>query len=124
MNKFYKIVLLVAMLPSLCFGDCDWSLGIKPLADGNYEYSKVCHEQVGTLTQQITDLNKAIDLKNEALKASDERTQLWMDTSFKMEDKLQKVETLQKSNDWLYFGLGALTIILTGFATASLTHRN
>ena len=80
MNKFLKIVFLIAMIPSMCFGDCDWSVGIKPLADGGYEYSKVCHQQVGTMVQQISDLQKAVDLKTSALQISDTRAQNWMDT--------------------------------------------
>jgi hypothetical protein len=124
MNKFFKIILSIALLPSFAFADCDWSLGIKPLADGNFEYTKSCHLQVGLMNQQISDLKKAIDLDNDAIKASDSRTQMWMTTAFQMEDRVDKVDSLQKSNNWLYFSLGGITVILVAIPIALLTHRN
>lgn len=124
MNKLLKIVLSVALFPSFAFADCNWSLGIKPLTNGNFEYSKACHLQVGLVNQQVLDLKKAIDLDNDALKQADARTQLWMTTAFQMEDRIQKVDSLQKSNDWLYFSLGGLTVVLVAIPVALLTHRH
>jgi hypothetical protein len=124
MKKILSIVFLIAALPSLCWADCDWSLGIKPLTDGGYEYSKVCHEQVGIMKQQNLDLQTAIKADQDALVVADQRTQNWMNTSFKMEDRLQKSDALQKDNNVLYFCLGGLTIIIVAIPIALLTHRN
>jgi hypothetical protein len=122
MNKFLKIVFLIAMIPSMCFGDCDWSVGIKPLADGGYEYSKVCHQQVGTMVQQISDLQKAVDLKTSALQISDKRIQDWTNTSIQLESQVQKVDTLEKSNEWTFFGLGVATAVAAAIMASQISH--
>jgi hypothetical protein len=123
MKKILNVIILSMMIPSLAFGSCDFSL-IKPLADGNFEYPKVCHEYVGVMSKQIADLNKAIQLDNDALLKADTRADNWMSTSLKLEEQFQKTSQLQKSNEDLYFGLGILATVLTGFAVANLTHRN
>lgn len=122
MKKILSIVLLISMIPSMCFGDCDFSVGIKPLADGTYSYSKVCHQEVGTMVQQISDLQKAVDLKTSALQISDTRAQNWMDTSLKLEGQVQKVDSLEKSNEWLWFSLGVLTVIGAAVAASQISH--
>ena len=109
---------IISLLPSLCFADCDFTV-IKPSADGqSFTYPKALHLCVGqmvedsaTKDQQIADLNKAVQLKDLAITASDQRTQLWSTTSAQLEDRLQKIDSLEKKNDWLYFALGAISII-------------
>jgi hypothetical protein len=120
-KKIFSIVFLVATIPSIAFADCDWSLGIKPLADGGYEYSKDCNERVGVVVQQNLDLQKAIKADQDALAVADQRTQNWIDTSLKLEDRVQKVDTIQKQSAWLWFGLGALSIIAAGFGAAQVS---
>lgn len=122
MKKILSIVFLIAALPSFCFADCDWSLGIKPLADGNYEYTQACHQQVGIMKQQNLDLQTAIKADQDALAVADQRTQNWIDTTTKMEDRIEKIDSIQKQSAWLYFGLGALTIIAAGFLAAQVSH--
>jgi len=131
MKKLISVLLLFAMFSNVAFADCDFKTGISPLPDGNYEYTKGCHEQVGIMkkqldnsTQAIADLNKAISLKDLALKASDDRTQLWMDTSFKLEQREESIADMRKKNDWLYFGLGALTILASGYMASQLIRHN
>lgn len=130
MTKFISAILVLMLASNICLADCDFSVGIKPLPDGGFEYSKECHLKVGQLVQdnatkdqQISDLTKAISLKDLAIKDSDSRVALWEKTSDDEQTRLVKMESDQKMSDWLYFGLGALTVIGTGFALSSLTHR-
>jgi len=123
MKKVVSIILALSLFPSYAFADCDWSL-ITPGPNKTFVYPELCHQQVGIMKQSNMDLQKALDAEKDATKQADIRAENWMNTSLKLEDQFQKVDTLQKSNDKLYFGLGALTVILTGFLVASLTHRN
>ena len=132
MMKILSTVLAVAMFSNVAFADCDFTMGkgIRPLADSNYEYTKECHIAVGQLVQdnktkdiQLKDLGLALSAKDMALAASDQRTQLWMDTTFKLEKNINTMDELKKTNEWVYFGIGALTVIATGFALSSVTGR-
>lgn len=124
-----KILLAVSLFSNVAFADCDFSTLVHN-PDGTVTYSKTQHICVGSLvqdnatkTQQITDYKKALDLKDLAITTSDKRTQLWMDTTFKLEDNIQKMDSLKNTNQWIYFGLGALTIIGAGMMAAQLSHR-
>lgn len=127
MKKLISIVLLAVMFSNTAFATCDFSTGITSLPDGGYRYSKDCHVKVGEMKESlenkekaIVEYKKAIDLKDLALITSQERTQLWMDTSFKLEERVTKIEDLRRRNDWLYFGLGALTVLASGYVAAQL----
>lgn len=129
MKKVIALLLMTTFVSNIAWADCDFSTVTKN-SNGTYTYPEACHLKVGQLvqdnvvkTQQIADLTKAISLKDLAIKASDARAQLWMTTSGNLEDRLQKVDKLEKSNEWLFFGLGALTIIGAGVMTASLIHK-
>jgi hypothetical protein len=129
MKKLIISILLFCFASNFAFADCDWKQ-IKPLPDGGYEYSKELHLCVGNLVQQskiqvqqIQDLNKAISLKDLAIKASDDRATSWMLTSKDLEERLQKVDSVQKRNDWLSFGLGAATVLGAGWMASQLIHR-
>jgi hypothetical protein len=128
MKKLISLIVLISMIPSLALADCDWSKGITPGPNHTFIYSEACHLQVGQLVQdakvkdqQISDLNKAIQLKDLALVQSDQRTQLWIDTSNKEQDRMNKVDEEQRHSDFIYFGLGILATLGTGFAVARLT---
>lgn len=109
---------------------CNWTK-IKPSTDGkSFIYPKDLHLCVGLMVEdtkakdiQIDDLNKAINLKDLALQKSDERASKWMDTSFKLEDNMSKIKSEQKSNDVLFFALGALTIVGAGMGMYYITHH-
>jgi anti-sigma factor ChrR (cupin superfamily) len=129
MKKIISIVLIFCFI-NTAFADCDWSVGIKLLADGNYEYSKSCHIKVGELvqddkikTQQVNDLNQAISLKDLALKDADSRSTGWSETSTQLEERLQKVDSEEKKNELLWLGTGILGTVLIGFMTARLIGR-
>lgn len=128
--KIISAVLALLMFSNVCFADCDFSKGITKTGNG-YLYTPECNLAVGQLVQdnqtkdtQIADLTKAISLKDLAVKTSDDRTQLWMDTSLKLEKNINEIDSLKKDNEWIAFGLGALTVIGTGFALGAVTNRH
>lgn len=114
------LTVLSILYPTESYAGCDFSKGITAGPNKTFIYTEACHLAVGALvqdnqvkTQQIADYVKAISMKDLALTASDTRANLWMSTSSSLEDRLQKVDKLQKDNEWIFFGLGVLT---TGFA--------
>jgi hypothetical protein len=121
-------MLFICMSNSV-FAACDWSTGITPGPNKTYIYTEECHQRVGALVadnkvkeQQILDYQKVITMKDLAIKDSDARYQLWFDTSRNLEDRLQKVDSMQKSNEYLAFGLGVAMTFLAGYAAAKLIH--
>jgi hypothetical protein len=127
--KLLSIFLIIVMFSNTIFANCDFSKVVKN-SDDTFTYSKDLHLCVGQLVQdnktkdlQIADLTKSLSFKDLALKTADDRTQLWMDTTFKLENNINRIDELKKSNEWIYFGLGALTVIATGFALSSVTSR-
>jgi hypothetical protein len=125
MKKLAKMIVILALIPNLAFADCDFAKGITPGPNNTFVYSQECHLKVGQLVQdnktkdaQIADLNKAIQLKDLALLKADERTQLWMDTSDKLINRVNTIDETYKKNEWFYFGLGVLTTFAAGYAIA------
>lgn len=126
-NTFVSILLVFAIISNTVFADCDFATGITPGANGTYVYSKECHVKVGQLVKEneaqasaIQDYKSAITMKDLALQSSDKRATLWYDTSEKLEGRLQKVVELERGNNLLYFGLGALTILASGWMASKL----
>lgn len=128
LNKIISGFLLICFLSNTTLADCDWSKIVKN-SDNTYTYPEQLHLCVGQLVQdnatkdrQISDLNQAIQLKDLALTKSDARMQLWMDTSDKLQNRLTTIDELAKKNEWLMFGLGALTVIGAGFIVSKTLH--
>lgn len=118
-SKFVA-VLLITIAPLQALAECDFSTGIEKMADGRFAYSAECHKKVGKLVadskdkdDQIAALSKTIELKDLGIRTQEQRAQLWMDTSFKLEDRVNQMESMKSTNQWLYFGIGVLT---TGLA--------
>jgi len=123
-----KLIALILCVSNLAMADqtCDWST-IKQLPDGGFEYSATLNICVGQLVQdskvkdqQITDLTKAISLKDLALTNADARIQLWMTSAENEQDRLSKISSDQKHSEYLAFGLGLLTAIGTGYALSRI----
>ena len=125
-----KLICALLIFSNLAMADCDFSKGITPGANGSYVYSAECHLMVGTLVQsnsvkdqQLADLNKALALKDAALLTADQRIVLWQKDSSDQLDRLVKIESTQKSSEYLAFGLGVLATVATGIMTARLIGR-
>jgi hypothetical protein len=113
--------LLILIISFNAFADCDFGT-IEKQGD-KYLYSKECHIEVGKLynkdklrDQEVEKLNEKISLKDLALDKADQRAELWKDTTYKLEERIQKQSTYSKYNDMFYFGAGVATVILTGWA--------
>jgi hypothetical protein len=117
-----KLIIFILLFSLNANAACDWKTGISSGPNRTFIYSEECHQAVGALVQANKDLNSAITLKDLALKESDERVALWQKTSGDEFDRLNKLSNDQKRNDWLVFGLGALTVVAAGFMTAKLIH--
>jgi len=125
-DAFISFIILF-LVSDMAWADCDWNTGITPGPNHTYVYSEDCHLAVGNLvqsnktqTKQITDLTKAIQLKDLALTAADSRTILWQNASDKELNSLNTIQSDQKRSDWLYFGLGAITVLGAGYMAAKL----
>lgn len=128
MKKLITGILLFCTLSNVARADCDWSQ-IKKNNDNTYTYSQELNICVGNLVRDdaakdisIADLNKVISQQNIALSKADARTQLWMDTSFKLEDKLNAVDSIYKKNEWLYFALGVVVTSAAVYGASKLAH--
>jgi hypothetical protein len=127
MNKL--LLVFIFLFSQISFGNCEFSTGISPMPDGTYRYTKECHIAVGEmkynlgLTETKLDkLNKALEYKDLALDKADERIERWRNLSLKLEDRLETVDSARKTNEWLYFGLGALTVFMSGYMASQLIH--
>lgn len=119
--------LLVVLAPLRSLADCDFSTGIQKLPDGRYAYSEPCHKAVGKLVQDQKDKNVQLDAQKVQIKdlgvqldAQEKRAQLWMDSSMKVEDRVNSLEAMKSSNQILYFGLGVLTMFGASYAAGRL----
>jgi len=129
MKKLISFVLALCLFSNIAFADsCDWST-IKKLPDGGFEYSAQLNLCVGALvqqaptqTQQLSDLTQALSLKNAALLTSDQRTEMWIKNAQDSQDRLSKISADQKTNEWLFFGLGVATTFLAGYMASRLLH--
>jgi hypothetical protein len=127
MKKFIAAILIANVMSNAAFAECDFKTGITANQDGSYTYTKECHVKVGqmkndleTAQKQLDNLGQAITLKDLALQKSDDRVNLWMQTSSQLEDRITKLDSMQKHNEWIYFGLGVLTTLGAGFMTARI----
>lgn len=127
--KIITTFILMSLISTTSFSDCDWST-IKKLPDGGYEYTPTLNLCVGQLVQdsavkdqQIQDLTKAISLKDLAISNSDARVALWQKSADDEQDRLNKVSSDQKMSEWCFFSLGVLTTFAAGYAAAKLAGR-
>ncbi len=124
-----KFIYLILILSNAAYADCNWS-SIQPLKDGGYEYPTDVHLCVGNLVQdyntknkQIQDLTSAITLKDEALTSADARTKLWTDAAEAEQNRMLSISANESKTQWMYFGLGVITVLGAGFMAAKLIGR-
>ena len=127
--KKIALLLLFSLFSNIAIADCDFSTGITAGPNKTFIYSEECHLQVGRMIQddkvkdiQISDLTKAITLKDLAITTADQRTMLWQKTSDDQLSRLNTIQSDQKRSDWLFFGLGAATMFLGAYAAAKIIH--
>jgi len=129
MKKLISLV-IVAMLTFnslVSYAACDFATDIKENSNGTYTYSRDCHVEAGKafksvslLGDKIELLEKKLELKDLMITKYEERTQLWMDTSFKLNDKLQTYEQVNSQDKWISFGLGVGLTILSVWAAGQI----
>lgn len=119
MKRFISVCLVFFTISNAAFADCDFSTGITKQPDGSFLYTKDCHLKVGEMKRdleaantQIVEYKKVIELKDLALSKSNERADLWMNASFKLQDRMNAVDDLKTRNQLLLF--------LSGVAFTSL----
>ena len=122
------MVMVIFLSSFRVYGACDFEKDIRDNGNGTYTYSRDCHIEVGKavksvslLGEKINLLEKQIELKDLQISKYDERTQLWMDTSFKLNDKLMTYEATKKNDFWISFGLGVLTVVAAGYAVKQVS---
>lgn len=111
-------IILLLLVSQISYAECDFSTGITKNSDGNFVYNRDCHLRVGELVEENKNLKKSIELKDLAIQKQDERISLWMDTSNKLEQRVNTIEDLKSKNEFLYFGLGVLATVGTAFAVS------
>lgn len=118
------------VLSTNVIADCDFSAGISSGPNNTHIFTEDCYLKVGQLVQdvkvkeqQIIDYTKAIQLKDLAITNADSRTALWTKTAEDAQDRMNRLSTDQNRNDWIMFGLGALTVLGAGFMSAKLLGR-
>lgn len=118
-----KYIILAIFMINTAYAECNFATGITPNQDGSYTYSKECHLQVGKNVRELSllkeenkKLRETIELKDLALVKQEERVQLWMDTTYKLEDRINNIERLQETNKFLYIlmGVGLTAISVYG----------
>ena len=130
MKKLISIIAAFTLFSNLCLADCNFK-DLVHNPDGTVTYSKADHVCVGqsvqdnaTKDKQIQDYKQAITLKDLAITKSDARAQNWMDTSLKLEDNVQKMDSIKKQNEWIWFGLGILSAVGLGMTAAQLSRAH
>ena len=88
---------------------------------GKFLYTESCHIEFGKLKmtekerkKQISYLEESIKLKDLAIDVSNQRIENWHQATYKVEDRLMKIENNREMSNWVYLGLG---IIVMGGAT-------
>jgi hypothetical protein len=90
---------------------------IKEQSNGTYVYPVDCHVDYGRLRQneearkkQVEHLKESIKLKDLALDYSNRRIETWQNATYKMEDRLIRLEKNNDRMKWVYFGLGIIVM--------------
>ena len=129
MKLVTAIILMFTWTCQLALADCDYTK-IKDNGDGTYLYTKELHICVGKMKKDLDASNaqnasymEAITLKDLALTKSDERVNLWRDSTFKLEDRMSTIDSLESKNKIIYFGLGILITGAAVWGAGQLAHK-
>lgn len=131
MRRIIIALMIVLMLPLSALAECDFTdgKGVSKV-EGGYLYTKECHTAVGQMKydlgvslKQVELLQKSIDFKDLAITKADQRADLWQTATFKLEDRINTIDSMRSTNNWMYFGLGVLTVFVAGYAASQAYHR-
>jgi hypothetical protein len=118
---------MVSLVSHSALASCKPATDIKKVGADGYLYQKDCHIDYGRLRKaeplykkQAKELRKSIEMKDLALKYSNERTETWKKTTYKLEDKMLKLEKNHDRMKWVYFGLGILATGAAVYAAGQL----
>jgi len=128
----FRILILLLLTQSIYAGTvCDD--GVTEV-DGKFHVTRECWELLGKKMQErsviiekydlLTKENEERKLANEAYKRTidlqkmhseilEERVEKWRETTYKVEDRMMKIEKLNDSNKWLWFGIGFISSSLS-----------
>ena len=109
-------MLMALLVNQSVLADCN-PKDILEQSDGTFSYPLDCHVDYGRLIKeeslrkkQVEHLKESIRLKDLAIDYSNKRIDNWQKTTFKLEDKLLKIERNNDRLKWIYFGLGVLVM--------------
>lgn len=115
MKRLILTLVVLTLLPFQALADCEIKSGISELPNGNYEYTKAAHICVGETVRDLKislgqniKLSEALGLKDLALYKANERAEIWMNMSYKLETRIETMDSMYQKQKWLYFGLGIL----------------
>ena len=108
-----RLILCFVLLINCVMADCDWSKIEKK--DNVYLYTPELHKCVGALVekeklykQETEALNKSLELKDLAIKKVEDRSEMWREKTFILEDKYNQQQKYKDYRDWVFFGVGVL----------------
>ena len=114
------ILLTVSLVNQSALANCNWN-DIKRKQDNTFVYTSDCHLEVKRLLdeqklreEQVKELKGSIKLKDLALDTQEERLNRWRDATYRMEDRILKLDKANKYENWIWFGIG---IVVMGAAT-------
>lgn len=120
--KFLKFCILLATLLTnqLVLANCNPKDIKFDKKTGYYLYPKECHIYFGNIKkevklreQQKKHDDKTIELQDLALSKANGRINNWQQATYKLEDRVLKMDKNNERLRWIYFGLG---IFVTGAA--------
>lgn len=125
--KYVSLLLIGSLLSVSVMAECVPKNDIsEDSKTGKFTYSLDCHLEFGKIRQtekqrldEIDHLKSSIQMKDMALDLADKRIENWKDATYKMEDRIMKLDKTNDNMKILYFGLG---IVVTGLAVWGAGH--
>lgn len=124
LKKMTKVLIFFMALGPYALA-CDWSK-VKKTGDG-YLYPKDCHIKVGKLVEentlrktQVEEQRKVITLKDLQIDFTEKQRDVYKDVAEDNLDRLNKIDSMQSTNNWIHFGLGVLVTFGAILASKSI----
>jgi len=129
MKYLVTLMVLFSLISQTAKANCDYTK-IVDNGNGIYTYTAELNLCVGNMRKdlasanaQIADYQKAITFKDLALVESDKRVTLWQDSTFKLEDRISTIDSLEHKNNILYFVLGIAVTGAAVYGAGKLAHH-